>query len=159
MDRVVLFRCPDCGKRKGVSEFHAHIRRVNGCSTYCIECTAIRSRRYYMENRERCVERARVYREANPDNRKKSRLKVKYGITIEDHTRMLQEQNFCCAACGVKFSPEGSRNRAAACVDHDHTTKDVRELLCAGCNLVLGQVEDRVEHLEALIAYLRRHGK
>jgi hypothetical protein len=84
---------------------------------------------------------------------------VKYGISIEDHTRMLQEQNYCCAACGVKFSPEGAKKQTAACVDHDHMTKEVRELLCASCNIILGQVSDNVDRLTVLIAYLKRHGK
>jgi hypothetical protein len=84
---------------------------------------------------------------------------MKYGLSIEDHTRMLQEQNYCCAACGVKFSSEGGKKGTVACVDHDHTTDDVRELLCASCNLILGQSNDEVSRLEKLIAYLKRHGK
>jgi hypothetical protein len=40
-------------------------------------------------------------------------------------------------------------------VDHCHATGKVRGVLCRRHNLALGQVQDSIAELEALIAYLR----
>jgi DNA-directed RNA polymerase subunit RPC12/RpoP len=98
--------------------------------------------------------KAQAYREANPEVNVQSRLKVKYGITIEAHTAMLQLQFYKCAACGDKFDPENPMKRA--CVDHDHVTDKVRQLLCAQCNLL---AQEDIERLEKVVAYVRSHSK
>ena len=43
------------------------------------------------------------------------------------------------------------------CVDHDHVTNKVRELLCKDCNIVLGIVSDSPTHLKQLIQYIAKH--
>jgi len=55
-----------------------------------------------------------------------------------------------CAICGV----EPTHRRLQ--VDHDHTTDEVRGLLCARCNRMLGQAGDTEELLQKAIEYLRR---
>jgi DNA-directed RNA polymerase subunit RPC12/RpoP len=82
-------------------------------------------------------------------------LKREYGLTIEAYTAMLQLQFYKCAACGDKFDPEIIKGKV--CVDHDHKTGKLRELLCHRCNVTLGNVNDEVERLEKLIAYLKKH--
>jgi recombination endonuclease VII len=82
----------------------------------------------------------------------KSQLK-KFGLTIEDYERLLASQNGVCAIC--HGPPNDGRKRLA--VDHDHTTGEVRGLLCNSCNLTLGQAKDSEERLLAAAAYLRRH--
>lgn len=42
-------------------------------------------------------------------------------------------------------------------VDHNHETKQVRDLLCHSCNTGLGKFKDSVELLEAATQYLKRH--
>lgn len=42
-------------------------------------------------------------------------------------------------------------------IDHDHVTGKVRGLLCSKHNTALGMVNDSIEELEGLIAYLRKH--
>jgi hypothetical protein len=39
-------------------------------------------------------------------------------------------------------------------VDHDHTTGQIRGLLCADCNMAIGILRDSVKTLRNLIAYL-----
>ena len=52
----------------------------------------------------------------------------KYGITIADYDRMLEEQGGVCKLCG---RPPAKRRLH---VDHNHKTKRVRGLLCFRCN-------------------------
>jgi hypothetical protein len=60
-----------------------------------------------------------------------SHLKYIYGITLQDYRDMEAEQDWRCGMCGRK--PKGK-----LCVDHCHTTRDVRGLLCPNCNLAAG---------------------
>ena len=57
-----------------------------------------------------------------------------------------------CDCCGQQ--PQ----RRALHWDHDHLTSTFRGWLCHHCNIALGSVDDSVEKLERLIAYLKRGG-
>ncbi len=61
---------------------------------------------------------------------------------------MLAEQGGLCALC---------QERPAEHVDHDHLTGSVGGMLCFLCNQGLGNFRDRVDVMEAAIAYLRLH--
>ena len=63
----------------------------------------------------------------------KSYLKRKYGITSDEYEQMLENQKGRCAICRVSFSSEKSKSRRI-CVDHCHSCKKVRGLLCFQCN-------------------------
>ena len=82
---------------------------------------------------------------------RKSEYRRKYGITIEDYDRMLEEQNGRCAICRTD-KPGGAGARFA--VDHNHDTGNVRGLLCNNCNRGLGHLKDSVLLLEQAINYL-----
>ena len=73
---------------------------------------------------------------------RRRRLKCYYGITLEDWDRMFQEQNGVCAVC---------KQSKKLVVDHNHTTKKVRGLLCNYCNILLGMIDkDKTMILNAL---------
>lgn len=61
---------------------------------------------------------------------------------------MYLEQDGRCALCGKKF--------ISLCVDHNHSTKIVRGLLCRPCNYVLALLESE-EIMARVIEYLK-HG-
>lgn len=71
-----------------------------------------------------------------------------YGIGIDEYHLMVEQQGGACAICLQKSE------RLA--VDHDHTTGEVRGLLCVNCNIGLGNMRDSVEALENAIRYLSR---
>jgi hypothetical protein len=83
----------------------------------------------------------------------------KYGLNIESFAALLDVQSHCCAGCGTKFSDEPR----AIHIDHDHSCCDgpfscgqcVRGLLCGGCNIAIGAVQERLETLEGLARYLQ----
>ncbi len=97
------------------------------------------------------AERHRQYRE---DGRKrvsdrKSHLKRKYGLTIEQYDGLLAEQGGGCAICSRKPRPDISLH-----VDHDHETGQVRGILCFRCNNALGDFDDDPPLLQQALGYL-----
>jgi Recombination endonuclease VII len=97
------------------------------------------------------------WRRKNPDAyriiMRRSKLK-KYGLTIADYEAMLAIQGGVCAICETGST---SLTGGAMAIDHCHKTKVVRGLLCGRCNTMLGQIEENIDLLEAMISYIRRH--
>src|SRR5438105_1869150 len=85
-------------------------------------------RPYKYKGRE--MEYRREWRDNNPELyamvQRRSWLKTKYGITLEDEARLLREQGGGCAICG---STEPGRQARYFHVDHDHATGEVRGML------------------------------
>ena len=61
---------------------------------------------------------------------------------------------------------ESSQDGCAVCskqvklvVDHDHSTNEIRGLLCSNCNTGLGMFKDSTELLEKASNYLRNSGR
>lgn len=77
----------------------------------------------------------------------------KFGVTPEQFEAMLAAQDFKCAVCGTN-DPGMNRDW---CVDHNHTSGDVRGLLCNGCNKGLGHFKENIEALHGAISYLRKY--
>lgn len=59
-----------------------------------------------------------------------------YGLTEENHQKMLKIQNKVCAICEQK---NGLRDLF---IDHNHATGLARGLLCTRCNTLLAAIED-----------------
>lgn len=78
-----------------------------------------------------------------------------YGITVEEFKLMETAQNGMCAICGKMNNISRHGSRKDLCVDHDHETGRIRGLLCAHCNVALGNFRDSIENLENAIRYLR----
>ena len=108
----------------------------------------------HTECKECAKSRVKARHAANPDQARDAHLRRSYGITLADFNRMVLSQGSKCACCGTN-EPGGKHNQW--CVDHDHVTGAVRELLCKDCNIVLGLVEDSPEHLQRLITYIIKH--
>jgi len=75
----------------------------------------------------------------------------KYGLTQADFERMWNAQNGQCAICREPF-----KDQLRACVDHDHATGFVRDLLCRPCNVDLAVVDDD-DYLAKLLSYRDVH--
>lgn len=75
-------------------------------------------------------------------------LQSRYGLSDMKYAQMLREQNERCAICG---RTEENRNLA---IDHDHTTGEIRGLLCGQCNRGLGLFGDSINLLECALHYL-----
>ncbi|MGH8908307.1 MAG: endonuclease VII domain-containing protein [Egibacteraceae bacterium] len=107
-------------------------------------------------NPEKARASYRAWRAANPEKARAStadsQRKIKFGITRQQFSAMLDSQSGSCAIC-TRDKPGGRGNWH---VDHDHDTGRIRGLLCHWCNLGLGQFRDKIELLSLAIDYLRR---
>jgi len=78
----------------------------------------------------------------------KNRL-YKYRLTEDEYHDLLDSQNGCCTICQTILQMNG-KGRGA--IDHCHSTKMIRGLLCHGCNIGLGYIK-RLS-MEAVQSYL-----
>lgn len=135
---VIPKECSRCGKKNPASEFYTSMATVLGLSSRCKVCISEISKDTYVLDKTR-----------------KSHLRRKYGLTVENYTILLKEQDGKCAICDSKDAGrQGVKNLA---VDHNHSTGKVRGLLCSRCNLGIGHLDDDPNRLEAAAAYLRKH--
>lgn len=75
-------------------------------------------------------------------------------ISPNEYSALEMAQGSRCAICGT--GNKGTRIRYW-CVDHCHSTKKIRGLLCNKCNLGLGNFSDSPERLIAAASYLQSH--
>lgn len=78
-------------------------------------------------------------------------IKSKYGITLDEYNAMFSAQGGCCLICR---SPQKPGKRLY--IDHNHTTGQVRGLLCQPCNSLVGFCFESVDVLSSAIEYLSR---
>lgn len=113
--------------------------------------------KYYNNNKELYKQQSKEWKKRNPEKVKLTNRKYllkKFGITIEEFEILLQKQNNRCWICREK--PQKNINLT---VDHCHTTKKIRGLLCRNCNLALGNFKNSIVHLKQAIKYLRKFQK
>jgi hypothetical protein len=107
---------------------------------------------FWVRNRERICARNRHRYATDPAFREMywaSSLKSRYGLTIEDFNRLLEQQNHACAICERPFDRRPN-------VDHCHLTHWVRGLLCHRCNPGLGHFHDNPAVLFKAAVYTLR---
>jgi hypothetical protein len=130
-------RCSLCKSIKNRDDFYQDRTRKDLMSAYCKKCSLNRNKKW---------------RELNPESSKDSSLwtrrKLFYGITKEEFFNLLEEQNYLCAICKIDINK-------SAHVDHCHSSKKIRGLLCSNCNKGLGMFKDNIKFLESAIQYLK----
>ncbi|MFI1660477.1 endonuclease VII domain-containing protein [Streptomyces sp. NPDC020472] len=95
---------------------------------------------------------SRVCRKCFAEKERSRWLRVNYGMALEDFEALLAVQDFACAICAVLFDPDV--RELTPCVDHSHSTGQVRGLLCHACNLGIGHFKDDLARLRSAIEYL-----
>lgn len=78
------------------------------------------------------------------------------GVTVEQYAELWAKQEGQCAnpRCSSSAALVLPDHRLGLQVDHDHISGRIRGLLCPGCNLALGCVQDDIERLTGLVEYL-----
>lgn len=131
--------CSGCQTEKPLLEFHKNCSRPDGLQNRCKVCAYASYRKSYTKHKER-------NRETLALNRKRSKLKLLYGLTLEDYERMVFDQNNKCAICHREMDPPH--------VDHDHQSSELRALLCGNCNSGLGMFKESCDLLIRAMSYL-----
>jgi hypothetical protein len=123
-----------------------------GRGGYCRTCQTSVNRAYKDRNREHLrVYKQRYYAtDVGKAQIRRARLRRKFDLTPEQYSEMWTAQRGLCAICHRVEPREGY----ALAVDHDHTTGEVRGLLCSHCNRGIGWLSDDPELLRSAIGYL-----
>ena len=148
--------CSKCGEVK-----------ENLKEAYCRSC----KRAYTREWRKNNPENVKAFNKRANEKRKKirktkdwdrrSHLRSKFGIELEEYIEMLERQEGKCAICGCSTDDQ----KFAFAVDHDHKCCDgrkscgecIRGLLCSRCNSAIGQLKEDVNILMSAIDYLNKY--
>ncbi len=109
---------------------------------------------WYARNRDAQIAR----NQARYLEKRDSHLQTKYGIGLAEYDAMHAAQGGRCAICAAdKTGGRGGPSRFH--VDHCHTTKRVRGLLCNSCNRMIGLGKDDPAILRAGADYVERHAQ
>jgi len=85
----------------------------------------------------------------DPSITRNTRELDKYNLSRASYNKLYKAQCGMCAICGCKC---WSFRELA--IDHCHSTRKVRGLLCMKCNTALGQLDDDTNRLKRAITYL-----
>ena len=129
-------KCAKCKQVKDVSEFTRQSNLKDGLASYCRECF-------------------KPYKKSvTPEKQRIARLKHKYGVTPDFVKELLESQNNICAICGTSdWGYQGPH------IDHDHTTGNIRGILCHNCNTGLGYFGDDTTKLLSALRYINASKK
>lgn len=152
--------CHKCGQTKPATEFFRRQLPRTGYQPQCKQCRKSAQRNKYKtdpEWRRHNIDRTIQYRKNNSEKAKqwnrKTYLKTRYGIGLVEFNDMIEQQNHRCAICQNIFTEDND-----ACVDHNHQTGKMRQLLCSFCNSGLGYFRDNPQILLRATTYLKEHG-
>jgi hypothetical protein len=161
-------RCKVCGELKLLEDFYRSPGMRDGHRNDCKVCNLAaraarnaanpqpnrdRVKRWREQNPEKYQDKMREYA-ASPAKKladRKSYLRRKYGITVEEYDAMLAAQGGVCKICEQARPEERTLH-----VDHDHMTGKIRGLLCFRCNNAIGDLRDDAELALAMVGYLER---
>lgn len=135
--------CPSCKVEKDIGEFSLSTSVPNGRNYRCRDCAnnSTRAWRDAGDNRRKINERS-----------KRTNKERAYGLSPDAISALLNSQGGGCAICR-KTLAAGTR---LCHVDHDHSTRINRGILCHHCNTALGLFFDDEVRLQSAIDYLRR---
>ena len=115
------------------------------------------------KNRDKCRAYTQKYRDTHREKdrtRNTAKNREKLGVTPAQYATMHLAQGGLCMICG---QPETALGRKGAvqtlCLDHNHITGKIRDLLCKRCNRVLGQLGESTELLRGMIEYIEKHSR
>lgn len=143
--------CTKCHEVKRLDEFSPSSGGRKKRRNRCKLCHCAEKKLYY-------IEKGYEYRRSID---RKSWLHKGYGLTLDDYQRMWDAQGGLCAICHrpetLIQSPTGVASLLG--VDHDHTTGEIRGLLCSACNRGIGLFDESVNSLRAAVDYLESYAR
>lgn len=151
-------KCEFRGKPQCLTSFNVYLRNADGLASYCKTCARNDGRERRLADPDRNAKVRKRYRKRHPYRGKFQTTKYAYGIDEKDYLSILELQGGRCAICKTACdhsSPEFLKAGFSGWhVDHCHATGQVRGILCAHCNNLLGCAKDNKETLSSAINYL-----
>jgi len=145
----------------------------------CKECLNMKQKEYRDSNKEKIKEKnarnnaKRILKNPDRDYKKEYQDKKEklgnlyslhkqcksYKIELQDYFDMVSRQDNKCAICGNEETRicGTTKGQQRLCIDHCHSTKKVRALLCHACNTGIGKFKEDEGLLMKAIEYLRKH--
>ncbi len=117
----------------------------------CIACRRENDRKFFENN-------PHIDRNSYKTHYYVSNGKVK--LEKSEYDRMHKEQKGMCMICKnpeIQKSFKSNIKIKQLAIDHCHSTKKIRGLLCQRCNLMIGYARDSIPILQSAITYLKLH--
>jgi hypothetical protein len=127
-------RCSLCREYLPLDRFYKNKAVKDGVQNLCKPC---------QESRRKITQGPKV---------REQRLQRSYGIGEADWWLMLEAQEWACKICSRPWKEEDAAVTWAT--DHDHSTGQVRGVLCRDCNTALGLFQDSSKLLRQAAMYL-----
>jgi hypothetical protein len=130
---------------------------------HCRLCRLSHAKESHKRHAEARNARHREHRRLKPDYtvEERRRVNLRYiGWTPELFEASVQEQEGLCAICKKTLTFENKISGSRACADHEHSKPPKpRGVLCANCNLGIGNLQDSPAIMQAAIAYVMKYKK
>ena len=140
--------CTVCKVEKPLDDFHRRNTAKDGRQNKCKECNSNQTKNWQAKNWDRVLE-GQKRRDSAPDSNHRRRAR-KYGMSSEELEQFLLAAEGKCTICG-------RHPNQWLVVDHDHSSGNVRGVLCEKCKQALGLMEDNIEYLSSAIKYLKKY--
>jgi len=147
--------CSKCKIDKDISDFARYKSNKGRISAQCKKCLSIRSSNWSKLNREKARLIEQKTRAKHPFTRVNAKFKARYGISLAEYEKMSAHQQDKCLICDKHKS---TNKNGKLFVDHCHTSKKVRGLLCDNCNKGIGLFNDSLALLRRAMEYLSNNG-
>ena len=138
--------CSSCKEEKEISFFSKHRGNKDGLRYSCKQCDAVSRKKYWDSRAGKEVSNKWRGSDKGRESRRNTKLKARYGITLDDYYEMYESVDGSCEICKNEFD--------VLAVDHCHESGKVRGLLCKPCNTALGLMKDSQETLFNSQVYL-----
>lgn len=135
--------CTKCGESKSREEFNKSSHRKDGLQYYCRTCCNARKAEY-----DRSI--------GGKERRRVRYNKQKYNLEPTEFTAMLEAQDYRCAICTEEL--DIAHGKKGYHIDHNHSSGEVRGILCRYCNIALGYLKDSPLNAQAATRYLESRG-
>lgn len=132
--------CRKCGVEKPLGAYSKFTRAPDGLQYWCKDCMKAHGKDYKPTWNVRNKDKVSAYA-------RRAKLRS-YGLSEDEFDAMILAQDGKCAICSLEVD---------LCVDHNHVTGSVRQLLCGNCNRGLGMFQDNPDLLLLAGLYLERH--
>ena len=137
-------QCRKCNTDKPIDEYSKR-------ETRCKQCVNLNRKKNYYANINRERSKCHKWHKEHTKERAETKRFKQYGLTFDNVQQMYISQNGQCAICEHRF-----KSRSDFVIDHNHSTGQVRQLLCNHCNTALGLLKENIRTIEHVIAYLNK---